>query len=48
MRNKFNQMIKDFKEFGVELSDHQLEQFNTYYDLLIECQFYEFNSNNRF
>ncbi len=36
MRNKFNQMIKDFNEFGVELSDHQLEQFNTYYDLLIE------------
>lgn len=36
MRNKFNQMIKDFKEFGVELSDNQLEQFNTYYDLLIE------------
>ena len=36
MRNKFNQMIKDFDEFGLELSDHQLEQFNAYYDLLIE------------
>ncbi len=36
MRNKFDQMIKDFSEFGIELSDHQLEQFNNYYDLLIE------------
>ena len=36
MRNKFDQMIKDFSEFGIELSDHQLEQFNIYYDLLIE------------
>ncbi len=36
MINKFDQMIKDFSEFGISLSDYQLNQFNTYYDLLIE------------
>ena len=36
MRNKFEQMIKDFSDFGIELSDHQLEQFNKYYELLVE------------
>ena len=36
MRNKYGQMIKDFSAFGIELSDHQLEQFNTYYELLVE------------
>ncbi len=36
MRNKYGQMIKDFSSFGIEVSDHQLEQFNTYYELLVE------------
>ena len=36
MRNKFEQMIKDFSTFGIELSDHQLDQFNKYYELLVE------------
>ena len=36
MRNKYQQMIKDFSNFNIELSDHQLEQFNKYYELLIE------------
>ena len=36
MRDKFDQMIKDFSSFGIELTDHQLEQFNTYYELLVE------------
>ena len=36
MRNKYEQLIKDFSAFGIEVSDHQLEQFNTYYELLVE------------
>ena len=36
MRTKYAQMIADMKSLGVELSDKQLEQFNTYYELLIK------------
>ncbi len=36
MRNKYQQMIKDFSSFGIELSDKQLIQFDKYYELLIK------------
>jgi 16S rRNA (guanine527-N7)-methyltransferase len=36
MRNKYEQMIKDFSSLGIELSDKQLEQFDKYYELLIK------------
>ena len=36
MRTKYAKMLKDFSVFGIELSDKQLEQFNTYYELLIK------------
>lgn len=36
MRTKYASMIADFKSLGIELSDKQLEQFNTYYELLIK------------
>jgi 16S rRNA (guanine527-N7)-methyltransferase len=29
-------MLTDLSEFGIELTDHQLEQFDTYFNLLIE------------
>lgn len=36
MRTKYARMIADFKSLGIDLSDKQLEQFNTYYELLIK------------
>ena len=36
MKNNFEQMVKDFSTFGIELSDHQLEQFDNYFELLVE------------
>ena len=36
MINKYKKMIDDFNFFGINLSDEQLEQFNTYYELLIK------------
>jgi 16S rRNA (guanine527-N7)-methyltransferase len=36
MRNKYKNMIEDFSSFGIDLTDKQLEQFNTYYELLVE------------
>ncbi len=36
MRIKYSNLIKDFSEFGIELTDYQLEQFDKYYKLLIE------------
>ncbi len=36
MRNKYELMLKDFSELGIELSDKQLDQFNKYYELLIK------------
>lgn len=36
MRDKYAQMLKDFSTLGVELTDKQLDQFNTYYNLLIK------------
>ncbi|WP_330361438.1 16S rRNA (guanine(527)-N(7))-methyltransferase RsmG [Butyrivibrio sp. VCB2006] len=36
MRNKYAQMLEDLKSFNVELSDKQLDQFNTYFELLVK------------
>jgi 16S rRNA (guanine527-N7)-methyltransferase len=36
MRNKYEKMIRDFSSLGIELTDVQLEQFNTFYELLIQ------------
>ena len=36
MRTKYAKMLKDFSELGIELSDKQLKQFDTYYELLIK------------
>ncbi len=36
MRNKYEKMIRDFSSLGIEISDVQLEQFNTFYELLIQ------------
>ncbi len=36
MRTKYARMLKDFSEFGIELTDKQLQQFNTYYEILIK------------
>lgn len=36
MRDKYASMITDLNSFGIEISDRQLEQFNTYYELLIK------------
>ena len=36
MRTKYKNMLDDFSLYGIELSDRQLEQFNTYYELLIK------------
>ncbi|WP_092058726.1 16S rRNA (guanine(527)-N(7))-methyltransferase RsmG [Butyrivibrio sp. INlla14] len=36
MRVKYASMIADFNTFGVEISDKQLQQFNTYYELLVK------------
>ncbi len=36
MRTKYEQMLKDFSSLGIELSDKQLEQFDKYYELLVE------------
>ena len=36
MRNKYKNMIEDFSSFGIDLTDKQLVQFNTYYELLVE------------
>lgn len=36
MRTKYEQMIKDFTSFGIELSDEQLFQFDKYFELLIK------------
>ena len=29
-------MLTDLSEFGIELTDHQLEQFDMYFNLLVE------------
>ncbi|WP_026489272.1 16S rRNA (guanine(527)-N(7))-methyltransferase RsmG [Butyrivibrio sp. XBB1001] len=36
MRDKYASMIADLNTFGVEISDKQLQQFNTYYELLVK------------
>ncbi len=36
MKNKYSKMIKDFSSFGITLTDKQLDQFDTYYNLLIK------------
>ena len=36
MRTKYENMIQDFNELGIVLSDKQLKQFNNYYELLIK------------
>ncbi|WP_034445084.1 16S rRNA (guanine(527)-N(7))-methyltransferase RsmG [Butyrivibrio sp. AE2032] len=36
MRTKYAKMLNDFSSLGIELSDKQLEQFDTYYQLLIK------------
>ena len=36
MRTKYKNMLDDFNSLGIELSDKQLEQFNSYYELLIK------------
>ncbi len=36
MKTKYSKMINDFSEFGFEISDKQLEQFDDYYNLLVE------------
>ena len=36
MRNKYAQMIKDFEEFGITLTDDQLQKFDKYYSMLVE------------
>ena len=36
MRNKYSEMLRDISEFGIELTDKQLEQFDDYYKLLVE------------
>ena len=36
MRDKYSTMIKDFEELGLSISDKQLEQFNSYYEMLVE------------
>lgn len=35
-RSKFETLIKGCSSFGVELTERQLEQFNSYYELLVE------------
>ncbi|MCR5769783.1 MAG: 16S rRNA (guanine(527)-N(7))-methyltransferase RsmG [Butyrivibrio sp.] len=34
--NDYTKMINDLKSIGIELSDHQLEQFDKYYNLLVK------------
>lgn len=36
MKNKYIKLTDTLKEFGIEISDRQLEQFDIYYELLIE------------
>ncbi len=36
MRNKYEQMLRDFSSLGIDLSDKQLSQFDKYYELLIK------------
>ena len=36
MRDKYHNLIKDFSSLSIELTDEQLDQFNTYYELLIK------------
>lgn len=36
MSHNFEKMISDLKEWNIELSDKQLQQFSDYYDLLVE------------
>ncbi|MBE5825362.1 MAG: 16S rRNA (guanine(527)-N(7))-methyltransferase RsmG [Butyrivibrio sp.] len=36
MRTKYKKMIGDFSKYNIELSDEQLEQFDTYYSMLVE------------
>ena len=36
MRTKYGKMIKDFEEYGITLTDEQLQQFDAYYSMLIE------------
>ncbi len=36
MRTKYAKMLNDFSSLGIELADKQLEQFDTYYQLLIK------------
>ena len=39
MTNDYSQMIKDFSSFDIELTDKQLDQFDKYYQLLINFSF---------
>ncbi len=36
MRTKYANMIKDFEEFGLTISDKQLQQFDDYFNMLVE------------
>ena len=36
MRIKYEKMIKDFEEYGITLTDEQLQKFDTYYSMLVE------------
>ena len=36
MRNKYRQMLQDLTEYNIELSDKQLNQFDEYFNLLVE------------
>ena len=36
MRNKYRKLLDDLSEFGIDINDQQLEQFDSYYNLLIE------------
>lgn len=36
MRTKYSKMIADFEQLGLSITDKQLDQFNTYYEMLVE------------
>ena len=36
MRIKYEKMIKDFEEYGITLTDEQLQKFDTYYSMLVD------------
>ena len=46
MRTKYAQMIKDFSELGLTLSDKQLEQFDTYFNMAMTYYYTENDLDN--